>query len=178
MNISIPITTVYHGSTHFFNEIDVSEGKPYKDFGRGFYVTYIRSHAAKLALRNKQLEKKFGRNCNAYLYTFDFDKSKLSKFKVKEFKEADLSWLKFVIANRKTKLRAHNFDVVIGPTADDDTMAVINIYLEGFYGEIGTDDALSTLLRFIKPDVLPKQIYFATNESTMALTRSGGIEIL
>jgi hypothetical protein len=29
---------LYHGTTHDFAEIDVRRGKPYKDFGQGFYL--------------------------------------------------------------------------------------------------------------------------------------------
>jgi len=32
---------LYHGTTHDFAEIDVSRGKPFKDFGQGFYLTEI-----------------------------------------------------------------------------------------------------------------------------------------
>ena len=38
---------VYHGTTSLFDVIDVSLGKPYKDFGRGFYVTKSKDHATK-----------------------------------------------------------------------------------------------------------------------------------
>ena len=149
--------------------------KPYKDFGRGFYVTLEKSHAVNLAIRNRQLERKYRRNCEAYLYTYSMMTSNAASFVLKGFKTADLEWLKFVIVNRKTKDRAHNFDIVMGPTANDETMAVINVYLDGLYGEIGSDDALLTLLKFIKPTVLPRQIYFATNEATSILLPAQGV---
>ena len=40
---------LYHGTIYEFDEIDVSAGKGYKDFGKGFYATAIPSHAEKLA---------------------------------------------------------------------------------------------------------------------------------
>jgi len=40
---------VYHGTTSLFDDIEVSKGKPYKDFGKGFYVTRTYSHAESLA---------------------------------------------------------------------------------------------------------------------------------
>ena len=170
--------TVYHGSIYAFNKIDVRKGKPYKDFGQGFYVTYNRSHAVNLALRNKKLEQKFGRNCSAYLYTFEMSLLNINRFKVKHFLEADIEWLRFVITNRKSKGSSHNHDIVIGPTADDDTMVVINAYLDELYGEVDSVDAMKTLLKFIKPDVLPKQVYFATDESTSILTLKGAAQTL
>ena len=161
---------VYHGSTYIFNRIDVSEGKPYKDFGCGFYVTQSEPHARKIALRNKRIEKeRFGRECGAYLYTYELDLNKLSGFKVKEFTDAGHEWLQFVLTNRKDRGRVHDYDIVIGPTANDDTMVVINAYLDALYGEIGSDGALNTLLKNIEAENLPRQIYFSSNEAAALL---------
>ena len=99
------VITVYHGTTYLFNEIDVAKGKPYKDFGRGFYVTENPNHAKNLALRNRKIEAEhYNRNVDAYLYTFEFDlMSAKNEFDVKEYKEADIIWMKFVLANRKVR---------------------------------------------------------------------------
>ena len=173
------IISVYHGTTYLFNEIDVAKGKPYKDFGRGFYVTENPNHAKNIALRNRKIEQSRGdKNCCAYLYTFEFDETDISKFNTKIFKEANIEWLKFVIANRKIRGKNHNFDIVMGPTADDETMAVINVYFEGLYGYIDSDDALNTLLKFIKPDVLPYQICFSTNKAVNLLTKKEEVKTL
>lgn len=32
---------LYHGTIYDFDEIDVSVGKGYKDFGKGFYATAV-----------------------------------------------------------------------------------------------------------------------------------------
>ena len=42
---------LYHGTIYDFDEIDVSAGKGYKDFGKGFYATAVSSHAERLAIR-------------------------------------------------------------------------------------------------------------------------------
>ena len=173
------LLTVYHGTISQFDIIDVSQGKPYKDFGRGFYVTESELHATNLALRNKYIEKaRYGRDCDAYLYTYEIDRFKLIDFKVKEFQKADNEWLEFIISNRKVRNRTHNYDIVTGPTANDDTMVVINAYLDALYGNIGEDAALKTLLRNIKADKLPAQIYFSNNKATGALTQKGQVKIL
>ena len=171
--------TVYHGTTSFFKTIDVTKGKPYKDFGRGFYVTESKSHASNLALRNKRIEKeRYGNLCEAYLYRYKIKMAKLSGFRIKEFPNADFEWLQFVISNRRVRDRTHNYDVVIGPTANDDTMVVINAYLDALYGEIDGEDALRTLLRNIKPDKLPRQIFFSRGEAADLLVREGQVEQL
>jgi hypothetical protein len=170
---------VYHGSTSLFDVIDVTKGKPYKDFGRGFYVTKSKKHASNLALRNKRIEKeRFGRNCEAYLYTFEMNQTKLSGFRIMEFLHANFEWLQFVISNRRSRDRSHSYDVVIGPTANDDTMVVINAYLDALYGEIGGEEALNILLKNIMADKLPGQIYFSNDEAAGTLVLKGQVERL
>ena len=72
---------VYHGSTTLFDAIDVNKGKPYKDFGRGFYVTENPNHAKNLALRNKKIEaERYNRNVNAYLRKYILRINPLSNF--------------------------------------------------------------------------------------------------
>ena len=46
---------LYHGTIYDFDDIDVSAGKGYKDFGKGFYATAVPSHAERLAIRNKNI---------------------------------------------------------------------------------------------------------------------------
>jgi hypothetical protein len=170
---------VYHGSTSSIEKIDVAKGKPYKDFGRGFYVTKSKTHASNLALRNKRIEiERFNRPCEAYLHTYEMDMLKLTGFNVKKFQDADLEWVQFVLANRKTRNRAHDYDIIIGPTANDDTMVVINAYLDGLYGEVGSEGALNTLLKNIEAENLPGQIYFSKNEATALLIPKRQVEKL
>ena len=165
---------VYHGTTSLFDTIDVSMGKPYKDFGKGFYVTRTYSHAANLAKRNKRLEQeRFGHKCEAYIYTYEIDLQMLKNFHVKDFVETDIEWMQFVLANRKSRERVHKYDILIGPTADDDTSTVLNAYFGGFYGDVGSDGAISTAIRMIEADKLPPQIYFASNKATAILTQKG-----
>ena len=49
---------LYHGTIYEFDSIDVTVGKGYKDFGKGFYATTIPSHAERLAIRNKIIAEK------------------------------------------------------------------------------------------------------------------------
>ena len=170
---------VYHGSSSLLDKIDVAKGKPYKDFGRGFYVTKSKIHARNLALRNKRIEKeRFGRVSEAYLYTYELNLAELSGFKVKEFAYADFEWVQFVLANRTVRNHTHNFDVVTGPTANDDTMVTINAYLDGLYGVIGNEDALKILLKNIEAEKLPGQIFFASNDAVRLLVPKGQVEKL
>lgn len=157
---------LYHGSIRDFKEIDVNKGKGYKDFGRGFYTTAIKSHAESLALRNLEIEK--NRNISigisnsyiAYRYNFNFN-ADYSNIKVKIFTKADLEWIKFIVFNRRNRYTMHNYDIVIGPTADARTVDIIDNYRDS----LNTDSDYYDLLRDLKPEVLPKQYFFASSRA-------------
>ena len=46
---------LYHGTNSDFSEIDLKKTKPYKDFGRGFYVTDIQRQAYELAKNRSRI---------------------------------------------------------------------------------------------------------------------------
>lgn len=48
---------LYHGSNMMIENIDLSKCKPYKDFGRGFYLTEIKEQAEKMAGRTAAIQK-------------------------------------------------------------------------------------------------------------------------
>jgi len=173
------ITTFYHGSISLFDKPNANLGKPFKDFGRGFYVSPEKQNAINIASRNKLIEesrnKRLGKteNISAYLYTFELDLSILKDYSVKEFANADKEWLLFVLANRSSRDKSHSYDVVIGPTANDDTRASLRAYNAGAYGEQDSDEAMSILIRRLKVDKLPEQVYFSNNNVLSFLTSKG-----
>jgi hypothetical protein len=163
--------TLYHGSVSLFDAIDASKGKPFKDFGRGFYTTRSRKHAVNLACRNRDISKRRAEikgepfEMSIWLYEFEFPTHALTALSIKEFHEPNHEWVRFVAENRRSRSRIHGYDMVIGPTADDSTLAVINGYWSGLYGDIASDKAIDTLLSLIEPDRLPIQYYFAHNRA-------------
>jgi len=52
---------LYHGTNFDFDKIDLSRSNPFKDFGKGFYLTDIRSQAEELAneLQYKRLNRQY-----------------------------------------------------------------------------------------------------------------------
>lgn len=42
---------LFHGSNIEINRIDLSKCRPYKDFGRGFYLTELQDQAMRMAKR-------------------------------------------------------------------------------------------------------------------------------
>lgn len=175
---------LFHGTTADFTEISLQKGKGYKDFGKGFYATAVKSHAERIAKRNKyrleakeaEIRKKNPRFktkvYQAYCYNLEFDDSCLNTptdLKVKVFKTADKEWLRFILKNRDSEISVHDFDIVIGPTADENTVTIINAYKEELIATDYSDQVLENLIKELKPENLPKQYFFGTDEAIKTL---------
>ena len=171
--------TLYHGSVYEFDTVDVTKGKPFKDFGIGFYTTQNIDHAKRLAIRNKNLEEKrkaLRGNTEpspAWLYTYEFDIAEINKLNTRKFDTADREWVQFVIQNRRSQQKEHDYDIVIGPTANDNTNATIDLFMMGTYGDPQSNFAIETFLRLILPEVLPQQIYFGSMNAANHLLFKG-----
>ena len=171
---------LYHGTIYEFDEIDVSAGKGYKDFGKGFYATAVPSHAERLAIRNKNIAMKrqsFLKNKNgvmfqpivAYRYNLLFSEN-TEGLKVKVFDKADKEWLRFILQNRKCDGCTHDYDIVIGPTADAETTTIINEYYDELEESGYSDEVCDKVIAELKPENLPKQYFFRTNEAVKPLS--------
>jgi hypothetical protein len=129
---------LYHGSAFDFDGIDLQKGRQYKDFGQGFYTSADINQAKSMAERNAQiLNAKLQRFAcrhkltGKWLYHYRFDADKASGLAAKEFTEADRDWGRFITLNRSCKGGPHNYDVVIGLTANEYTNPTIQFYLSG-----------------------------------------------
>lgn len=170
---------LYHGSIFDLDEIDVRAGKGYKDFGKGFYATAVPSHAEKLALRNKRIEEKrqgvLKNNGGvelqpiiAYRYNLLYNEN-TSALRIKVFNKANIEWLRFVLQNRKCEESAHDFDIVIGPTADAETTMIVNEYYLELEETGYLDEVCAKVIRALKPENLPKQYFFGTKKALSTL---------
>lgn len=170
---------LYHGSISRFEVIDIKSGKGYKDFGRGFYATAVISHAERLAVRNKNiaekrqllLAKKNKATLNAivaYRYNLIYSEN-TEGLSVKFFDKADCEWLRFILKNRKSADSAHEYDIVIGPTADAETTAIINDYYDELVQSEYSEDVCRKVISRLKPENLPKQYFFRTEKALKTL---------
>lgn len=120
---------LYHGSTEDITKIDLSKSKPNKDFGRGFYLSAEKEQAEKLAEY-----KAFQFGGEPTLNVFEFDERKLSdsSIEVLKFDGYSKEWADFVFANRNSKTgeSIHNYDIVIGPIANDRVGVQVRRYME------------------------------------------------
>ena len=166
---------LYHGSIHKIDTIDVSKGKPFKDFGAGFYLSPSKKHSTNLVLRNRQIELmrvsryKKKMEINAWIYVYEFDSDHLSNLKIKNFPKADAEWMKFVVSNRNNSKPQHNYDIVMGPTANDNTRASIQAFFAGVYGNINSDSAVNMLIGMMEPHKLPIQYFFGSQKAANLL---------
>jgi hypothetical protein len=166
---------LYHGTAHDFAEIDVRRGKPYKDFGQGFYLSGTYEHARNIAIRNRRIEEARLRGRGdktelpVFVYTYEFKMRKIDTLRVNRFESANREWLKFIIQNRMNSACQHDYDIVTGPTANDDTRASIRIVMNAANGSILKDAALDLLIEMLEPDNLPEQYYFGTNRAAALL---------
>ena len=65
---------LYHGSNILISHPDLTKGKPYKDFGRGFYTTRLKSQAQKWANLVASRKK---RNAQSIVSSYECDETKM-----------------------------------------------------------------------------------------------------
>ncbi len=127
---------VFHGTTQRFETINLKKSHNRRDFGMGFYTTILENQAKEWAYR-LSLREKVG-EYYVYQYSLKMDEELL----VKRFDGLNKEWLEFVKENRSKGGVQHNYDVVIGPVADDNTMETIQLYMSGI---LKADEAVERL---------------------------------
>ena len=154
---------LYHGSNQDIEVIDLERGLQYKDFGKGFYLTPDRDTAIRMAQKKARL---FGGK--AVLLTYELDEQAFSSsLKIKTFPErATVEWFLFVDANRDRNqpLPVHDFDIVIGPIADDGVVLQLTNFREGIY----SPEQAAVLLQ---DKYLDQQYFFGTEQALAYLNK-------
>ena len=142
---------LYHGSNIAVSKPEILVSDRKLDFGTGFYLTSSSEQAqnwSELTVKRKG----FGQPT---VSIFEFDYQDLSGLKCLRFQQADVDWLRFVATNRKNENVQNDYDLIIGPVANDRTMPVISLYFAGIYDE---DETIKRLL----PQMLRDQYVFRT----------------
>lgn len=153
---------LYHGTNVDFDVIDLTKSNKYKDFGQGFYLTDIRSQAEELAAKKSRL---FGGYPVIQEYEFDETLLSSAELKVLKFDKPSTEWAEFIFKNRNRDNNfTHDYDIVIGPIANDGVAYLLGRYEEGTL----TIEELSDKLDYKK---LNSQYFFGTNKSLKYLKR-------
>lgn len=154
---------LYHGTNAEILRIDRKESRVGKDFGIGFYLTPDKQVA------QRQAERKFEQYGvgKARVYEYTIDDNALQALKVLQFDSYTMEWARFVLMNRKnrTRTQVHNYDIVIGPIADDVIGYQIRRVEEGIITE-------EQFLEEIKYHTVTIQYMFATDMAIQSLQRS------
>jgi len=99
-------------------------------FGTGFYTTNDYKQAADFANMTVKL-----RGNIAIVNIYEFNENEIEEYSILQFKAPNADWLHFVVNNRKSKPIEGNFDLIIGPLADDDAYKTIIAFENGIYNE-------------------------------------------
>lgn len=157
---------IYHGSNVEVKEPKILKSNRALDFGTAFYMTSDYEQAKKWA--HLTIGRK--RSGTPTVNEFEFDDELIDKLEVLRFGSADREWLRFVSACRSEQRNGEEYDIVIGPVANDRTFDVISLYLIGVYDE---DEAIRRLLPFKLKD----QYAFKSEKALELLTFKRGIYV-
>lgn len=167
---------LYHGSNQEIMEIDLERCRPNKDFGKGFYLTSIKTQAVKMAGNTVRL---YGGSPVVTVYEIDdrvFHEGRLS---IRIFPaRPTIEWAQFIFNNRRLEdfdiqspdcNKDNKYDIVIGPVADDRIAATIRRYM---------DDELDVegLARKLTYRELSNQYSFHTPEAIAYLKKAGVLD--
>ena len=149
---------LYHGSNVIVREPRLLKVQRELDFGKGFYTTSDLEQAKKWAKRTAlRLRQK-----NGYVSVYEIDDQAMSMLRILRFEKPDADWLRFIVENRMGKMLPPEWDIIVGPVANDQTAPVIDLFLSGMYDE---EEAIKRLL----PQKLKDQYTFKTAEAIMLL---------
>ena len=146
--------------------IDLSKCRPFKDFGKGFYLSGNLDHARRMAARTARI---YGGKPHVSL--FEFDDAATPDLSVLSFPGPTREWAQFVLNNRSRSLVAaadpssnhdSKYDLVVGPIADDDIALLFRQFTNGLIG-------LDLLAQSLEYRELSIQHSFHTPRATAAL---------
>jgi len=129
------------------------------DFGVGFYTTSNKEQAEQFTFHVARRTKTDTR----FVSVFDYDESKGSaSLKTLRFSHPNEEWLDFVQQNRLQGDSGSEYDLVIGPVANDDVFATLQL----FFLEILTREQT---LEALKIKELYDQCVFKTEKAILCL---------
>lgn len=156
---------LYHGSNIRIGVPNIRYSKPFKDFGRGFYLSADKQQAWDMAFQkvNQTREGK------AEVTEFLFDETAMSSgyLKVLNFPDYSEEWAQFVLNNRnKNALHpTHDYDIVYGPIADDG----VTYQLRRYEGGVISLSRLVEELKYAKG--ITFQYFFGTERALQLLKK-------
>jgi len=132
---------LYHGSNVIIEKPQLLNQRRGLDFGTGFYLTSNKFQAERFS---NNVARRVGSG-KPIISIFEFDMKTAEKLlDILRFQTADHSWLEFIVNNRQNILIECQYDLVIGPVANDDVLPTIMLYINGQLDANLTISALKT----------------------------------
>lgn len=156
---------LYHGSNVVVKNPDLNYSNRARDFGSGFYLTSSLEQAVSWARHRTYLSK----TGKPTITVFELDDNYVNNLLVKKYDSASKEWLVFITKNRTNAESIKNdYDIIIGPVANDNTTPVINLYLSKIID-------FEVAIKELKTYVLKDQYVIKTEESLKFLKYEGVI---
>ena len=153
---------LYHGTNEYFTSIDLSKSRIGKDFGIGFYLTTDKYVA------QRQAERKFTQwgTGEARVFAYKWEDEKATDLNILRFENYSLEWAHFILSNRQNRAKQNDYqyDIVIGPIADDTIGFQIRRFQDGII-------SIEQFLEEIKYHTVTIQYLFATERAIKTLIR-------
>lgn len=158
---------LYHGSYIAIEKPDLSFSRLRTDFGRGFYLTPLKTQAVSWAQRF--LRERGTAVVSAYAFLQKPGDKLPDEVNVLEFDDHNFDWLNFITACRLGQPVDAQWDLVIGGVANDKVFDTLQLYFDEL---IEAEDAIGRL-RYNKPNfqycfksqpLIDKYLRFADSE--------------
>ncbi len=163
---------LFHGSNIEINDIQLEKCRPYKDFGKGFYLTTIEDQAIIMA---KRISRIYGGSPCVTIFDFKRDRISDKELAVKTFDNPSAEWALFVLNNRNRSYldfsdancnHDNKYDIVIGSVANDDIALLFRTFSSGLID-------VNTLVNEMKYKNLTDQYSFHTPKAISYLIKVG-----
>lgn len=106
---------LFHGSNSSIEKPLLLKASHPTDFETGFYATTNYDQAVDFAKRVVNLRKGL-----ALVNIYELNEKEIEKNLILRFENPNVDWLHFVVNNRMSKPIKTNYDIIIGPVANDD----------------------------------------------------------
>ena len=122
--------TLYHGSLEIVEKPQILQANRPLDFGTGFYTTTSLQQARRwVKLRMEQNQASVG-----FINVYEYNPKK--GLRTRRFLSANNAWIDFVHANRTVVDYNHDYDIVVGPVANDNVYLSFNLYESGIISKL------------------------------------------
>lgn len=153
---------LYHGSDVEVKVIDLGWSLMYKDFGPGFYVSADQKQAESFAKYKADRPKSLTHTPIVSVFEIDDTCLTDNSLRIKRFEGYSEEWIEFIDVYRVS--RDTEYDLVIGPIANDDVRTSFALYQMGEITKI-------ELLEKLKYKQVTYQYCFKTEDAVAKLRR-------